>query len=184
MIDTPRSDTPALSQPVVVARLPEDGQTFRLAPDEATRAALAREFGIVAIPALKASVTLTPDGRGGVRVGGHVDGTVRQNCVASLEPFDAPVSEEIEMHFVPEDRLPEARPGAEIEVGADELPDPLVNGVVDIGAVVSEFLALGIDPYPRKPDAVFELPSSLGAEDDSPFSALARLRPDEPKGEE
>jgi uncharacterized metal-binding protein YceD (DUF177 family) len=184
MTETPRSDTPALSQLVVAAHLPDEGATFRIAPDEATRAALAKEFGIVAIPALKASVTLTPDARGGVRVGGHVDGTVRQTCVATLEPFDAPVSEEIEMHFVPEGRLPEIRPGAEIEVGAEELPDPLVNGAVDIGAVVSEFLALGIDPYPRKPGAVFEVPSLPGAEEDSPFSALARLRRDEPKGEE
>lgn len=177
-------DTSPLSQPVVVAHLPEDGATFRVAPDEATRAALAKDFGIVAIPALKASVTLTPDGRGGVKVGGHVDATVRQTCVATLEAFDAPVSEDIEMHFVPESRIPEVRPGAEIEVGADDLPDPLVNGVVDIGAVVSEFLALGIDPYPRKPGAMFEMPAAAGDEDDSPFSALGQLRGKGPKGEE
>jgi uncharacterized metal-binding protein YceD (DUF177 family) len=176
--------TSPLSQPVVVAHLPEDGATFRIAPDEAARAALAKEFDIVAIPALKASVTLTPDGRGGVKVGGHVEATIRQTCVATLEAFDAPVSEEIEMHFVPEDRLPEVRPGAEIEMGAEELPDPLINGVVDIGAVVGEFLALGIDPYPRKPGAAFEMPATPGAEDDSPFSALSRLRKDRPTGEE
>lgn len=181
MTDTPETDHSPLSQPVVVAHLPEDGETFRLAPDAAVRAALARDFGVLAIPALKASVTLTPDGQGGVRVGGHVDATVRQTCVATLEPFDAPVSEEIEMHFVPEDRMPEVRPGAEIEVASDDLPDPLVNGMVDIGAVVSEFLALGIDPYPRKPGAVFEMPSSANAGDDSPFSALARLRRDTQK---
>lgn len=178
------TDTSPLSRPVVVARLPEGGETFRLAPDEATRAALASDFDIVAIPALKASVVLTPDGRGGVRVGGRVDATVRQTCVATLEPFDAPVSEEIAMHFVPEDKLPEPRPGSEIEVGSDDLPDPLIGDVIDIGAIVSEFLALGIDPYPRKPGAAFEMPEVSGNEEESPFGALARLRGDGGKGEE
>ena len=30
--------------------------------------------------------------------------------------------------------------------------------MVDLGAVATEFLLLGIDPYPRKPGAVFEAP--------------------------
>lgn len=170
------SDTSPISRPVVVDRLPEAGQTFDLAPDAAARAALAKTFGIVDIPRLTARVTLVPDGRGGVHVSGDVDAVVRQNCIATLEPFDAPVREEIAVHYVPEERLPEVRPGAEIEVGEDELPDALSNGVIDVGAVAAEFLALGIDPYPRKPGAVFEMPGGEGAEADSPFGALAKLR--------
>ena len=38
--------------------------------------------------------------------------------------------------------------------GADEGPETLHGGVVDLGAVATEFLILGIDPYPRKPGAV------------------------------
>ena len=34
---------------------------------------------------------------------------------------------------------------------ADDSPEPLVGGAVDLGAVATEFLVLGIDPYPRKP---------------------------------
>ena len=40
--------------------------------------------------------------------------------------------------------------------GTTILPEPLHDGAVDLGAVATEFLLLGIDPYPRKPDAVFE----------------------------
>lgn len=174
------SETSPISRAVVVDRLSEGGETVTLAPDEAARAALAKQYGIVAIPALKARVTLVPDGKGGVHVGGAVEAIVRQQCVATLEPFDAPVKEEIAVHFVPETRLPDVRPGAEIEVGEDELPDPLVGGVVDVGAVVAEFLALGIDPYPRKPGAAFEMPQVEG-NDDSPFGALSRLRKPEPR---
>ncbi len=40
----------------------------------------------------------------------------------------------------------------------DEPPEPLVGGTVDLGAIATEFLILGIDPYPRKPGAEFDAP--------------------------
>jgi hypothetical protein len=51
----------------------------------------------------------------------------------------------------------------------------MVDGVVDLGAIATEFLILGIDPYPRKPGAVFEPPQS-GDGEASPFAALAALK--------
>ncbi len=52
---------------------------------------------------------------------------------------------------------------------------------MDVGAVATEFLLLAIDPYPRKPGAVFDAPKNddPGAH---PFAALAALKkppPDE-----
>ena len=175
------SDTAPLTHPVLVASLPDDGLTVRLAPDAAARAALARDFGIVGIPKLVATVTLKPQGVR-VRVGGHVDAVVRQTCVVTLEDFDETVDEEIDLTFAPEDQLPEIRPGQEIEVSEHEMPDPIVDGTIDAGAVVAEFLALGLDPYPRKPGAAFEPPVEPGAEETSPFAALARLKKSESSG--
>jgi hypothetical protein len=55
--------------------------------------------------------------------------------------------------------------------------DAIRNGVIDLGAMVSEFLVLGIDPYPRKPGAVFTPPESASGEGaNKPFAALAKLR--------
>ena len=53
-------------------------------------------------------------------------------------------------------------------------PEPLVGGVVDLGALATEFLILGLDPYPRKPGAVFEAPQDVNR-DQGPFAALGRL---------
>lgn len=53
-------------------------------------------------------------------------------------------------------------------------PEPLLGGVVDLGALATEFLILGLDPYPRKSGAVFEAPPDRKPED-SPFAALAKL---------
>jgi len=170
------SDVLPLSHPMLVASLPETGTTIRLAPDATTRAALAADFGIPGIPALTATVTLVPGSGGSVRVDGHLDAVVTQTCVVTLEDFDAPVSEDIEMRFVPADQLPEIPPGAEIDVTELNLPDPLVDGTIDVGAVVAEFLALGLDPYPRKPGASFEGVEELSDRELSPFAALAKLR--------
>ena len=68
---------------------------------------------------------------------------------------------------------PEARTGRAGE--ADDPPEAMVDGIADVGAVATEFLLLGIDPYPRKPDAVFDRPSE-GNVGDGPFAALAKLR--------
>jgi hypothetical protein len=51
----------------------------------------------------------------------------------------------------------------------------MVDGTADLGAVATEFLLLGIDPYPRKPGAVFALPDE-DATGDGPFAVLAKLR--------
>jgi hypothetical protein len=53
-------------------------------------------------------------------------------------------------------------------------PEPLVNGSVDLGKVATEFLIIGIDPYPRKPGAVFE--PTVSGEVASPFAALSALK--------
>jgi uncharacterized metal-binding protein YceD (DUF177 family) len=164
---------PSWTCPVTVADLQPEGADFELAPDEATRAILARHVGVLALTALRARLKVTPMGKGGVLVEGELDATVRQSCVVSLEAFDAELRDVISVRFAPE--VANA-PGAVVELGADDPPDPLVNGAIDLAAVVTEFLALAIDPYPRKPGAVFVPlagPKDKGA---SPFAALEKLK--------
>ena len=57
----------------------------------------------------------------------------------------------------------------------DDAPDPIIGGLVDLGQVAVEFLALGLDPYPRKPGVVFEYREDDGAEE-SPFAKLVKLK--------
>ncbi len=60
----------------------------------------------------------------------------------------------------------------------EDPPDEIVGGTVDLGALTAEFLALGLDPHPRKPGVDF----SFEAADDralSPFAVLEKLRRDE-----
>ncbi len=83
---------------------------------------------------------------------------VTQVCVVTVEPFDVEIDEHIKVTFVPEEEMPsEKEIGSEFESDLDA-PDVLENGIVDLGAVITEYLALSLDPYPRKPGAEFSSP--------------------------
>ena len=55
----------------------------------------------------------------------------------------------------------------------EEPPDPIIEGRIDLGALAAEFLALGLDPYPRKPGVDFAAPADASAPA-SPFAVLGR----------
>ena len=165
---------PAWSHPLAVADLPPEGAVLKLVAGEKERAALARHVGVLAVPALAAKVKVTPDGKGGVAVEGDLVATVRQTCVVSLEPFDNAVNEHIALRFLPESAAAFA---AEDDGDERDPADVIRGGVVDLGMLVAEFLALGIDPYPRRPGAVFVPPDAAAAHEvSSPFAALAKLK--------
>jgi len=112
-------------------------------------------------------------GRDGLRVAGHVSATVGQTCVVTLEPIENEVNEEIDLLFAP--AAPADHSGAGVAIDARDGPEPLTGGVVDLGALATEFLILGVDPHPRKPGAIFE-GSSVGDDSVKPFAALAALK--------
>src|SRR5712691_219169 len=136
-------------------------------------AAIARLAGLAALPRLEASFDVTPRGRGGLHVIGRVSATVGQLCVVTLEPIENEVEEPIDVVFAPG-----AAPSLvdrEIEVTDEDVPEALVDGTVDLGAIATEFLLFGVDPYPRKPGAVFQAPAA-GDDAAHPFAALAALK--------
>ena len=164
----------AFSHPVRVVDLPPHGLDLVLKPDAAICAALARHAGVLGVSDLSARLHFAPESSEGVHVTGRVTATVRQTCGVTLEPFDAALSEEIDVHFAPPGSHVAAAQVDEEDEGTDP-PDDLIDGIIDAGALVGEFLALGVDPYPRKPGAVFEPPAEDPAAV-SPFAALSRLK--------
>ena len=161
--------------PVAVEDVAETGARFDLVADAQVRAAVARMAGLRDLPRLEANFDVTRRGTGGLHVAGRVSATVGQLCVVTLDPLVNEVEEAIDLLFVPQ-------PTAEREDGevrtrgesADET-EPLIGGLVDLGALAIEFLILGLDPYPRKPGAVSQPPPEAKP-DETPFAALASLR--------
>ncbi|MDR4306150.1 DUF177 domain-containing protein [Chelatococcus sambhunathii] len=164
-----------LSRPLIVATVPPQGETIEIVADEAERAALAAENEVESIERLVARLDVRPTGRDGLSVRGRVEALTTRICVVTLDPFIEAVDEEVEVRFAPET---ESAARDAIEDGADDAPDPIVAGVVDLGAVVAEFFTLGLDPHPRKPGATFDDAGENRAAA-SPFAALRDLKRDE-----
>jgi uncharacterized metal-binding protein YceD (DUF177 family) len=177
---------PPFFRPLAVESVGENGLRLDLEASEAECAALAAQDGLVGIRRLRAEADVTRRGRDRLLVRGRVRAIVTQPCVVSLEPFDSEIDEEFAVEFAPEAEAEAAyaRAMAEIEAAHDKAaalaaqpdpPDPIIGGRIDLGALASEFLALGLDPYPRKPGVRFQPLIEDGGEP-SPFAALAKLK--------
>jgi uncharacterized metal-binding protein YceD (DUF177 family) len=162
------------SVPLTLRDVPESGRHFHLFADKQTRAAVAEHAGLAALPRLEASFDVMLHGRGGLHVVGRVSATVGQTCVVTLEPLENEIDEAIDLVFAPAGAPPVVG-GAEVEVPATDEPETLIGGGVDLGGIATEFLILGLNPYPRKPDAIFRSPEA-GEDSARPFAALAALK--------
>lgn len=137
-------------------------------PEE--RAVIAKRLLVIGIPSLQCAFTLTRVARGIIEARGHLQARVLRTCVVSLEEFEAGVDERFSLRFVPAGtESDDPDPESEDEV-------PYTGDFLDLGEAAVEQLALGLDPYPRKPDA--ELPAGEAGPAAHPFAALASLRRD------
>ena len=168
------------SRPISVEAAREAGQRLEFVASAAECAALAEQDGLLGLRDLKVEAAALPHGREGLLVKGRVTAVVKQACVVTLEPFESPLDETFEVEFAPEAEARAWAAEAEDHAGSEDPPDPIVGGKVDIGALAVEFLALGLDPYPRKPGVRFKEIESPGAEngENAPFAALAALKKD------
>lgn len=169
---------------IVVDDIPPEGEHLDLATDAAQRSALSELAGVKDISATEAHFDLKPAGAGRIRATGTVRGRVGQTCVVTLEPMESAIEETVDVLFAPEDQIEsilkameeaEARGGA-MEVAADDPPEPIVGGRIDLGKLATDVLFLAIDPYPRKEGAVFEAPVEPEDPESHPFAALKALK--------
>jgi uncharacterized metal-binding protein YceD (DUF177 family) len=165
--------------PVSIDQIPETGLRVAFEATEAQRAALASAAGLRTVERAAASFELSHAGSGKVNVVGQVTARVGQTCVVSLDPIENQIDEPIDLVFAPEADIPRLSSTVDDEAESDEIPDPpepIVNDVIDLGRVATDALFLGIDPYPRKPDVVFEQPVVAADPEDHPFAALKALK--------
>lgn len=173
------------SFPVEAERIGDAGATYKIKPNEAERKALAERMGLLSLDALSADINLTRE-RGGLVV--HVTGTLRadltQECVVTLEPVKNHVEDSFEAFYSDsgkavsfalakaEIKAKHGEPEVEM-IDERDAPEPLVDGVVDLGELVSQYLSLAIDPYPRKPGLPeMAAPAAPEQKIESPFAAL------------
>jgi hypothetical protein len=166
----------AWSPPVRLSELSRGPVSMKLEPDADLRAVIAKDLKLVALPALTATVTVRP-WRDGAEIVGRFEGVVTQVCGVSLDHFDQALEGEIAVALVPQGS-PNAQEalGEEIELDPEAVdpPDVLEGDTIDVGAYLVEHLALEIDPFPRKPGAVFDYEPD--SPEEGPFAALKKLK--------
>jgi hypothetical protein len=145
-----------VSHVVNVMRLPQKGMPVTIDADARQRALLAEQHGLLGVDRFHAELVVTSWKRNGVKVAGRVEADIEQECVVTLEPLQARISEEIAQIYLPEQSKLGRQgfhEGGEILLDAEgpDSPETFAGDTIDVGALAEEFFGLAIDPYPRKP---------------------------------
>jgi len=153
-----------------------DGDRLDLVADAEERAAVAARLDLPSLERLDAHAVLRRDGNT-VHASGRVKASLEQRCVVSGDPLPVRIDEAFDLRFIPAPKI--AGGDEEFELGADELDTLFHDGlVIDLGAAIADSLALGLDPYPRSPNAEQALRQAgvISEEEAGPFAALAALK--------
>jgi uncharacterized metal-binding protein YceD (DUF177 family) len=171
--------------PLNVAQIPDTGLHRAIEADAATRQAIAELAEVREVLAAQASFDVTPKSGGRYQVTGVVRARVGQTCVVTLEEIENEIDEPIDLMFAPPEQIPQMADLVDETAASDEEtpdpPEPIENGFIDLGRLATDVLFLAIDPYPRKPDAVFEPLVEAVDPEDHPFAALKALQVDSKK---
>lgn len=172
-----------LRHPIRVEAIRPRGSEVVVRAEAEQLPAIAAQLGLVSIESLEARYTLSRNGER-VKLDGRIAARLHQACVVTLDPFPVQLDVPVQLDFAPEEEVAtfarrNERDDAEIDIevllNEEDPPEAIVDGVIDLGGFTLEFLALALDPYPRKPGASFESSAGdTGAE--SPFAALAKLK--------
>ena len=165
---------PEFSRVFAVDRLGSSPITEVIRSNAGECAALAKRLRVVALEQLSASVTLQRTLGGLVHVSGRIEADVVQNCVITLADFPSHVEDGFTVDFG------DAPPASEQEINIDvdyDPPEPIEGGAIDIGELVTQYLSLALDPYPRSPGAALD-PEWVESEavERSPFAVLKKLK--------
>lgn len=160
---------------IPLAQVDRGAVKLRLEPTAEQRQAIAKQLDLVSLEALTAEVYLT-SWLDGAEVSGLLRARVVQTCSATADDFETPIDARFSLKVLPanSENAPQEEFG---DLGADpdgdDPPDVLEGEIVDVSGYVVEHLALELDPFPRKPGAVFVQPSE--PVELSPFAKLKGL---------
>jgi uncharacterized metal-binding protein YceD (DUF177 family) len=183
MTEEQSSQPSEFSRIVPVGRLTGKPVHHRIEADAAECAALAKRFELESVDRLVADVTLAREaGGGGVRLEAELTADIVQTCGVTLEPVPAHVTDRFALIFRAGIDEEEADRLA-LENPEEEIIEPLMADLIDIGEAVAQQLSVAMDPYPRAPSAQSTAEEAeVGQDADptmarrNPFEALAVLK--------
>jgi uncharacterized metal-binding protein YceD (DUF177 family) len=167
---------------IAVEQVAETGLHRDLEASPDARTAMAELAGLREVLSATASLDVTPQVGGRFQVSGRVKARIGQTCVVTLDPIENEIDERVDVIFAPPDQIPQLADLVDDDIDSDEEvpdpPEPIENGMIDLGRVATDALFLAIDPYPRKLGVIFEPVVVAPDPEDHPFAALKALKPE------
>ncbi len=174
--------TPEFQRCVTLAELdnPLFAKVFTASDEECQR--LANRLGLLELPKFSVDVTITPTKVSGVyRLHGRLHAALAQTCIITLDKLTTTINETFTCLFGEEKPLSLILSSMDDEADNAEI---IEGDAVDVGEIATQFLALAVDPYPRRADA--DLADYLAALDipmqdnapstkQAPFASLSDL---------
>ena len=149
--------------------------------------ALAARLGVHGIHSLVSEMTLQriPGNKAVIHVEGILKADVTQSCIISHVPVKEHIEEEFEAwyadpaSFTSLAKAKHERAGkladAEIPVMEEqEAPEAMINGKIDLGDLVAQYLSLSLNPYPRAHGVAWDRESVESVTDAKPASPLRK----------
>jgi uncharacterized metal-binding protein YceD (DUF177 family) len=175
--------TITLSDPFDLSKIDENGTEINFIATAKELEGVKETLQIERLSKLEGVATIKPWHKTGFIVAGTLRASAVQICVVTLEPVAEEVSEPFERTFIPPEEAAEEEPDEDVAtefiLEVEDPPDILEGHTLDLLSLISEHLALGLDPYPRKPDARIDAAYQLSKEEEdkeNPFSVLKQLK--------
>lgn len=184
--------------PFHVENIPSAGKTVKMVAEADDLKAIAKRLDVLEVKSLSAELRLTLQNGGyTVNINGHFKAEIVQECVVTLQPVADTLEDDFEAWYADHEKaIPFNRAkhnqkameeGDEVQI-LEEKDDPeaLIDGQVDLGEVVIQFLSLSVNPYPRAEGVVADeepqpievtKPIAGGTLRPNPFAALKNWRP-------
>jgi uncharacterized metal-binding protein YceD (DUF177 family) len=159
---------------------------------------LAKRYGVTSVDSLTGHATLIRETDGmTIAATGHFKAEVTQACVTTLEPVKDTIEEDFEAWFLDESQAKSFKKAKKLKADAEtddpfnveedeetmmvserDEPEPVVNGQVDVGELVAQYVSLAINPYPHseKARAVGYVGDGQEPEKPNPFAVLKDLK--------
>jgi uncharacterized metal-binding protein YceD (DUF177 family) len=160
----------------------KEGEECSIDINRAERETIAALLDLVALDDLRFTFRFRRRGEGRLALHATLAATVTQTCVVSLEPVECTLEVPVEIEFWPRHLIEDRAETIDEAASHNTLdwPEPIVDGKIDVGPVIYDTLATGLDPYPKREGVSFqwsERAEDTGAErPESPFAALKRLK--------
>ncbi len=135
--------------------------------------ALAKRFKILDVKNLSAEFTIRQDQEEGCfKVTGYLKAHVTQACVITLSPVDEYIEEQVNIKIRVSPQEDDDLEGFYDDDSNDDIEN-IKDTKIDIGELIAQYLALSLDPYPRKDTS--SAPKQGQAVKENPFSILSSL---------